>query len=350
MELCLYHPEFGYYAAERERFGKSGDFYTASDIHAVYGRLMARQFDEMWRALGSPPSLRVIELGPGRGLFAQDVLAFAREKFPAFFEAMQYVMVERSPSLCRRLMERFAAGLERGTVAVRHSLKDAESTGHAIAFANEFFDALPVDVLGEHGQLHIAASGNRFTETWREPAAAVLDYARRFALVPAGEQRVEICLPLEGIICELDSAFQRGFVIAVDYGYTRAELQAGAPSDTLRAFRSHTLRANVVDSPGEQDITADVNFTAVAELARGAGIHAMPLLRQSQFLMGIGEANQFADIFESCVLPQEHAKRALQLKHFITPEGLGEAFRVLVMFRGVPPKEAARLSGLKFAR
>ena len=74
MELCLYHPELGYYARAQEQFGKAGDFYTASDVHAVFGRLLARQFEEMWRALGEPARLELIELGPGRGLFARDVL------------------------------------------------------------------------------------------------------------------------------------------------------------------------------------------------------------------------------------------------------------------------------------
>src|SRR5215471_4408625 len=74
MELCLYHPAFGYYSRAEEKFGKAGDFYTSSDVHAVFGRLLSRQFDEMWRALGEPERIDVIELGPGRGLFAQDVL------------------------------------------------------------------------------------------------------------------------------------------------------------------------------------------------------------------------------------------------------------------------------------
>jgi SAM-dependent MidA family methyltransferase len=74
MELCLYDPELGYYSRNAEQFGKAGDFYTSSDVHKVFGRLLARQFEEMWRALDSPGRIELIELGPGRGLFAQDVL------------------------------------------------------------------------------------------------------------------------------------------------------------------------------------------------------------------------------------------------------------------------------------
>src|SRR5437868_4693717 len=105
MELCLYHPELGYYSRHAEQFGKAGDFYTSSDVHAVFGRLLARQFEEMWRALGSPPALQVVELGPGRGLFAQDVLDWSEKKFPDFFQAVTYLLVESSPALRARMEE-----------------------------------------------------------------------------------------------------------------------------------------------------------------------------------------------------------------------------------------------------
>ena len=94
MELCLYHPEHGYYRRHAGQFGKAGDFYTSSDVHAVFGRLLARQFEQMWRALDAPAHLRVIELGPGRGLFARDVLDWSRKKFPEFFAALHYALVE----------------------------------------------------------------------------------------------------------------------------------------------------------------------------------------------------------------------------------------------------------------
>src|SRR5690349_23848033 len=94
MELCLYEPELGYYARAREQFGKAGDFYTSSDVHAVFGRLLARQFDEMWTALGAPSQIDVVELGPGRGLFAQDVLDWSRKKFVGFSDAVRYRLVE----------------------------------------------------------------------------------------------------------------------------------------------------------------------------------------------------------------------------------------------------------------
>ncbi len=114
MELCLYHPELGYYSRHAEQFGKAGDFYTSSDVHAVFGRLLARQFEEIWRAIGSPAQIEILELGPGRGLFAQDVLAWSEKKFPEFFRALHYSLAERSPKLRDRIRDVIARYIESG--------------------------------------------------------------------------------------------------------------------------------------------------------------------------------------------------------------------------------------------
>src|SRR6202047_3577337 len=147
MELCLYDPELGYYSRNAEQFGKAGDFYTSSDVHAVFGRLLARQFEESWRVLDSPEQIEILELGPGRGLFAQDVLDWSEKKFPGFFRALRYVLIERSPALRARMSENLAHRFESGKAdfATFDSLEIG--AGPAVVFANEFFDALPVEIL-----------------------------------------------------------------------------------------------------------------------------------------------------------------------------------------------------------
>src|ERR1700680_3705498 len=113
IEMCLYDPQLGYYSRNAAQFGKAGDFYTSSDVHAVFGRRLARQFDEMWRVLGSPEKIKLIELGPGRGLFAQDVLDWSEKKFPDFFRALRYVLVEGSARLRERIRTALRRHLER---------------------------------------------------------------------------------------------------------------------------------------------------------------------------------------------------------------------------------------------
>jgi SAM-dependent MidA family methyltransferase len=373
MELCLYDPELGYYSRNAQQFGKAGDFYTSSDVHAVFGRLLSRQFDEMWRALGSPEHIDLIELGPGRGLFAQDVLDWSGKKFPDFFNAVKYVLIESSSALRSRISQtlghRFASGkvvclgesetrgvekIGKGTTSVVpiKALKDGALAPEVpcVVFANEFFDAFPVEILTVKGSLRIDARDGRFTETWAQPSAEELEFLDRYSIHPEADERIEAPLAAQQYMDRLAAGIHRGFLIAIDYGYIREEQLAGRHRGTLKAIRQHSISANPYEAPGEQDITADVNFTALAAAAEKHGMQTQKLATQSQFLMGIGEANQFADAFEACRLPQERAKVALQLKHLVTPAGMGESFHVLIASKGVTQEKVAGLAGLNFGK
>ncbi|PYQ38768.1 MAG: hypothetical protein DMG99_17945 [Acidobacteria bacterium] len=347
METCLYHPQFGYYSRSAEQFGKAGDFYTSSDVHAVFGRLLARQFEEMWRALGSPERIVIKELGPGRGLFAQDVMDWAEKKFTDFFRALRYELVEQS----RALRQRIAGTLKRRFESGQAAFGSLEQGGDypVIVFANEVFDAIPVEVVSTSGCLRIDARDGRFVESWAAVSPQESQYLDGYSVHPEGGERLEVALQSQ----ELMSAavgFERGFVVVVDYGYTREEQLAGRHRGTIKAIRQHSVSGTPYEAPGEQDITADVNFTALAAALEQQGFRAEKLVTQSQFLMGIGESTQFADAFEECRLPQERAKVALQLKHLVTPAGMGESFHALVASKGVAEEKLQQLSGLSFGR
>jgi SAM-dependent MidA family methyltransferase len=367
MELCLYDPELGYYSRNVQQFGKGGDFYTSSDVHAVFGRLMARQFEEMWRVLGTPENFSLIELGAGRGLFAQDVLDWSERKFPDFFRALHYVLVESSPALRHRISATLNRQLGSGKAQLSSTaLHDAGSENHAsparkglsmealaadsptIVFANEFFDALPCEVLSPEGALRIDARDGRFVETWAPPSPEELEFLDRYSVHPEPGGRVEVPLIAQQFMDRVAASLDRGFIIAIDYGYTREEQLAGRHRGTVKALRQHSVSASPYEAPGEQDITADVNFTALTAAAEKHRMLTQRLRTQSQFLMGIGETNQFADAFEECRLPQERAKVALQLKHLVTPAGMGESFHVLVASKGVEGERVEALAGLSF--
>ena len=351
MELCLYHPELGYYSRPQEKFGKAGDFYTASDVHAVFGRLLARQFEEMWRALDSPRSFVICELGPGRGLFARDVLDWCAKKFPALHEALRFSLVENSSDLRQRLAERFSREIAAGRAEVCASLEESRGPlADAVVFANEFFDALPVEAVTPEGQVYVDVEDGKLVERFRPPSPEAHAFLDRYGVRPEPGERVEVPLAAMGSMQKIASRLTRGFAVIIDYGYTREEQLAGRHRGTLMTYRQHTAGEDPYEAPGEQDITAHVNFTALRAAAEAAGLESLGLLTQAQFLMGIGQVNEFADAFEPCLLPQERAKVTLQLKHLVTPAGMGETFQVLVLARGVEKEKAARLSGLAFAR
>jgi SAM-dependent MidA family methyltransferase len=359
MEICLYDPALGYYSRSAGQFGKAGDFYTASDVHAVFGRLLARQFEEMWQGLDRPTQLEILELGPGRGLFARDVLDWSRKKFPGFFACVKYTLQESSPALRAKLDEnlrkhiadgRAKIGIETGhgpcqpTAIVRTSGPETP----LIVFANEFFDALPVEIISAQGKLHLAFEQSHLREVWLPPTSEEMEYLDRYSVHPESGERIEVPLAAQRWMTQAGTAVQQGFLLVVDYGYTRSEQLAGRHRGTLMAFRQHSASGNPYEAPGEQDLTAHVNFTALRAGAEGAGVRTERLVTQSQFLMGIGEKTEFADAFEGCRLPQERAKVALQLKHLVTPAGMGESFHVLVASRNVKAEKVAALSGLRF--
>jgi SAM-dependent MidA family methyltransferase len=354
MKLCLYGEAgspAGYYSGERQQFGKTGDFYTSSDVHAVFGRLLARQFEQMWRAMESPTEVAIVELGPGRGLFAQDVLAWTDRKFPEFARAVRYLMAETSPSLRKNLEERFAAD-PRASVHSTLQQAFAETPKHVIVFGNEFFDALPTEVLDCRGEVRISCEDGKLNEVFIPASNEVKAFVEQYAVKPAEHERVDAPLIAQEYMREIAIALSNktGYCVFIDYGYVQDEMYAGRHLGTVTSFRRHTITDSPYDSPGEQDITVHVNFTAVAGQARKHGLEPLAWITQAQFLIGIGEESQFAEAFEECKLPQEHAKRALQLKHLITPEGMGESFHVLVLSANLDKEKAARLDGLKFVR
>ncbi len=355
MRMCLYETGLGYYARPREQFGKAGDFYTSSDVHAVFGRLLCRQFEEMWRVAGSPKQLDLVELGPGRGLLALDVLDWAEKKFPEFAAALHYRLVETSEWLRDKLQERLAKYIASGHATVHALIGEVEpKLGHVvIAFGNEFFDALPVDIMTAQGEVRVDADeSGKFVERIVPARQELLDYIDKYSVRPEDGGRVEVNLAAMDFIRRIATLFEdrRGFCVFVDYGYTREEQQAGRHLDTLMTYRQHQAGGDPYEAPGDQDITTHVNFTALQSAAHECHLDPLALVKQSQFLIGIGEPNEFADAFEDNMLPQERAKVALQLKHLVTPVGIGEVFDVLVLGRGVPHDTARALHGLKFAR
>jgi SAM-dependent MidA family methyltransferase len=359
MDICLYDLVQGYYSRNAEQFGKAGDFYTSSDVHAVFGRLMARQFEEIWRALDRPSHLEIVELGPGRGLFARDVLDWSKKKFPDFFAALTVALYESSPALRRKLEENLSDHVGIGKVKIDSSVRAERATARPttsdsaaiprIVFANEFFDAQPVEILSAQGKLHIVCEHDHLREVWLEPSSSELEFLDRYGVHPENAERVEVPIIAQNAMRQTARELDRGIIIAIDYGYTRSQQLAGLHRGTLMTYRHHAAGTHPYQAPGEQDITSHVNFTALAAACQESGMKCEKLLTQSQFLMGIGQSDEFAAAFEDCRLPQEKAKVALQLKHLIAPEGMGETFKVLLASKQITPEKIGNLGGRYFA-
>jgi len=294
MEVALYHPIHGYYRRPRDPFGKAGDFYTAEQIQPVFGILIAARIRQLYRAMGEPSDFTVVELGAGR-----------REMADAFSE-WRYLPIDVD---CGEFPEDF-----RGVV-----------------FSNEFFDALPVDVAvfrdGAFRRQCVALHDNRFV--WSESGDVTqeaADYLRASFPAPQEGNWYEINTSALAWMDRVARALRAGYILTIDYGYTRAEA-VRFPLGTLMGYRRHTALEDVLQEPGVRDITAHVNFTALEDRAALHSLRTESFSTLAQFLLSAGEPDQFA----AALGPGNDLRRRMQLKTLLF--GMGETFRVLLQSR-----------------
>ncbi|HTS29812.1 MAG TPA: SAM-dependent methyltransferase [Bryobacteraceae bacterium] len=291
MEVALYHPEHGYYRKPRDPFGRHGDFFTAEQLQPVYGILMAARIRQLYRQMGSPRDFTVLELGAGRGEMAEA------------FSEWPYLPLD----------------LDVGELPCEF---------RGVVFSNEFFDALPVEVAmyreGVFREQRVGFAGGRFLWETGPAVSAELDaYFRRYFVPPEDGRWYEANLEALRWMERVARALQSGYVLTIDYGYTRAE-SLRFPSGTLMGYRRHTAREDVLEDPGERDITAHVNFSALEEAGFAHGLRTERLETLAQTLLAAGEPDQFA----AALGPGEDLRRRLQLKTLLF--GMGETFRVLL--------------------
>lgn len=291
MEVALYHPEHGYYRKPRDPFGKEGDFFTAEQIQPVFGILMAARIRQLHREMGEPSEFVVVELGAGRGEMAEA------------FSEWRYIALD----------------LDSGEVPQSFS---------GVVFSNEFFDALPVEVAVYHDgvfrEQRVSLSSGRFTwESGPAVSEEIDGYFRRFYLPPEEGRWYEANLDALAWMGRIARALHSGYMVTIDYGFTRPE-SVRFPAGTLMGYRRHSAREDVLEDPGERDITAHVNFSALEESGVAHGLRTVRFETLAQTLLAAGEPDQFASV----LTPSNDLRRRMQLKTLLF--GMGETFRVLV--------------------
>jgi SAM-dependent MidA family methyltransferase len=345
MRECLYHPAHGYYSrGETKRFA---DYYTSVDVHPIFGRLLARQFAEMWRQLDRPAEFSLVEAGAGVGRLAGHILKFAQTKLPEFYKSLHYTAVERSPSRCDQIVSRLSHFIREGKCQPSIEIPARIPTG--CLFSNELLDAFPVHrVLQQKNtlcEIFVSCDGTRFSELPMPiSTCAITDYFSTQQITLEEGQRAEAGLEACDWITEIARRLDRGFVLTIDYGHEAADLfDFHHLTGTILAYADHRAIEDFYTAPGEQDLTAHVNFTALRLWGRRHGLETLGLTTQTAFLLSLGRVNDFADLYDDGEDETERVRARLLLKTLIFPEGMGERFRVLVQQKGVP---AARLTGL----
>jgi NADH dehydrogenase [ubiquinone] 1 alpha subcomplex assembly factor 7 len=328
MAEALGHPEHGYYRA-RDPFGAAGDFVTAPEISQIFGELLGLWCVEMWQAMGSPPALRLVELGPGRGTLMADALRAARLR-PAFHDAVTLHLVETSPALRARQTAALREAQPARAPLWHDSLAEVPG-GPMLLIANELFDALPIH------QYQRTAAG------WRERVVSLAEDGENlcFALAPAGStlglisaaQRqapvgafAEVSPAAIGLAAEIARrvAAQGGGALIIDYGPAES-----APGDSLQAVRRHQP-TDPLAAPGEADLTAHVDFAALARAARelGAAVHGP--VAQGMFLSRLGIEMRAARLAQHASAEQAR-DIAAAVARLLGPAEMGTLFKALAI-------------------
>ena len=390
MDAALYHPEFGYYARAVQRSGRAGDFFTSVDVGPLFGELLARQIDEMaglacevvsGRPAGGPEKFDLVEAGAGNGRLSADVLRALKRDYPETYIATHLHLVERS-EVARRTHAQTLAEVADRLTSSSPALPDSFE---GVLIANELLDAMPVHqvVMRENGlrEVYVESRGDDFGLC--EGPLSTPRLAGYFAALGATLDpgwRAEVSLAAVDWMREAARKLKRGFVILIDYGHEASELYSVTHSaGTLTSFSHHrsTGPESAVTpwlrNPGQQDLTAHVEFTSIRNAAEAEGCTTLGFLDQMYFLLALVSAGQRLERPEGRSLqapvgeletPEGRSlpapvgdalqgvprietltiKERLALKTLVMPGGLGSTMKVMVLGKGVGAPKLTALS------
>ena len=350
MQQALYHPEHGYYSSGRCAIGRRGDYFTNVSVGPVFGQLLAAQFAEIWEHLGQIDNFILVEQGAHHGEFACDLLESVRKDYPNFFGALHYRIIEPFPVLQDRQSETLA-GFE-SKIEWRESI-DALEPFAGVHFSNELLDAAPVHLI-------VSVETKSGLTDWLEKFVTLNDEEFAFLHQPIDNGKLrnhlqklparpasyetEVNLAALDWIENVSRKLTRGYVIIVDYGYSRDEFYAPHRSaGTLQVRAQHRLLASPFEQIGHADITAHVDWTSIAERAATCGLQVKGSVDQHHFITGI-----LSELGRDSLWDDVDSKTKRGLQTLLHPEMLGRSLQVLALAKNIDP--AAPLAGFKFGR
>ena len=342
MELALYAPGLGYYAAGAQKFGEAGDYVTSPDISPLFAKCLALQAAQVLSAVGGD----ILELGPGSGVLAADLFDALKEtgKLPE-----RYLLLEVSPDLRER---------QKSLLAKRHPADIARFVWldalpqefRGVVIANEVLDVVPCSLVHRTGG-EIVERGVIVTEAgfaWEDQPLPDGELSRRaHAVFPPGDYDYlsEINLAAEALVRTLAASLEAGLAIFIDYGFAEHEYyHAQRSMGTMRCHYRHRFHGDPFFMPGLQDMTAHLDFTAMGRAAEQGGAEVLGYTTQAYFLISCGLAVLVSSGDPTMTLSRLKGTSAVH--RLIAPTEMGELFKVLVIGRGM----AGPILGLQSAR
>jgi SAM-dependent MidA family methyltransferase len=332
MDLALYAPGLGYYSAGLHKFGSAGDFVTAPEISALFGRTLARQAAQILGATGGD----ILEVGAGSGRLALDLL-LELEALGAL--PQRYLILEVSADLRQRQRQLLEEQVPQ--LAERVSWLDAlPASFSGVILGNEALDAMPVELIAwrDGGIFRRGVVWENEAFCWRDQVIGEGDLYLRAAQLPparfAIEYVSEVAPAVDGFIASLAACLEKGAMLFIDYGFGESEYyHPQRDSGTLMCHYRHHAHADPLILPGLQDITAHVDFSAVARSGAEAGLDLLGYTSQAHFLLNCGLTDLLGRVSPedaSAYLPL-----ASQAQKLVSPAEMGELFKVIALGKGV---------------
>lgn len=339
MNLALYHPEYGYYSSGRAKIGKEGDYYTSPYVHPAFGETISRFISRTYDVVDAPV-FTVVEMGAGKGFLALDILDSIKKSAPNLYDRISYLIVERnphSPGEGEGVLQNHLHKIK--WIDPYSNLKPGSISG--VFISNELVDSIPFHRAkfkdGKLFEILVSLAGEGFVEILSEPSSPDLSkYFEGYNIKLEEEQEIEINLEAEKWLRNVASALVRGFIITIDYGCLAPELfNPARMKGTFRCFHRHTISDNPYINIGNQDITADVNFTSLIRVGESLGLNTIKYTTQGQFLIDWG----ILDIAERYSEEESHnlsaQRNRMAIKNLILPELMGGRFKVLIQGKDI---------------
>lgn len=330
---ALYHPEKGYYMKKNQKIGKTGDFYTTSNVSNIYGYLLGKWFAAAAEKLGLEPS--VMEIGGGSGRFARDFVQGWTELSDL---VLTYYLVEVSP-YHREVQAELVSGLSQVKIVQISSVEEA-GMKEGLVFSNELFDAFPVHVVekkdGVVFEVFVAYENDQFIEK-KQPLMneGIIAYMHEQGIELVDSQRIEVPLAMEPFIKSIADHLEKGIMLSADYGYSNKEWQNPAHRNgSLRGYYQHQMYHDILQNPGDMDITSHVHFDALIAQGEKYGLQFFQKKRQDEFLISIGILDELKDHFDSNPF-SEASKRNRAIRSLILPGSISQSFEIIIQGKAI---------------
>lgn len=337
MEMALYYPGEGYYTGRSGCIGKKGDYYTSPEFSVVFGLLLAKQLEEMWKLTGND-SFTIIEYGAGNGTLCHDILSYFRQQ-PELYEQLRYCIIEKSPEMIAREKQLLCEKAE------WYDRIEDISFDAACILSNEVLDNFAVhEVVMQKELMEVYIDHKEgFTEILLPASGELKEYlAEQNVVLPAG-YRTEINLEALSWLEKNAAALQKGFLVTIDYGFPAQEFYSlSRHQGNLVCYQNQTTHTSLYHAVGEQDITAHVNFSALHHWGNRFGLSCCGFTSQAHFLHGLGLVPMLDAISAKSSACKE---KLIQLYRKVMC--LSNKFNILVQQKGL---QVPSLSGLHFAR